>query len=188
VRAAQYNRAVMRGSRVAVDRRAPAGVRIAIVISRYHAAIAAGLETGARAALGEAGLGARAVTLFEAPGAFELSQVARRVAERGRWDAIICLGCLVRGETPHFDYIAQAAAHGITRAAQDTGVPMAFGVLTTDTAEQAAARATDGPLNKGREAAAAALAMVRLYRGSDPTAAKAPPVRRRRGGARRAAS
>ena len=74
---------------------------------------------------------------------------------------MVCLGCLIRGETPHFDYIAQAASSGIMRAAQATGVPMAFGVLTTNTAEEALARAGDGPANKGREAATAALEMAR---------------------------
>jgi 6,7-dimethyl-8-ribityllumazine synthase len=85
------------------------------------------------------------------------------VAETGRWSAVVCLGCLIRGETPHFDYIAQAAAQGITRAAQATGVPVAFGLLTTNTAEEALARAVDGPSNKGREAALSALEMARLY-------------------------
>jgi 6,7-dimethyl-8-ribityllumazine synthase len=85
------------------------------------------------------------------------------VGETGQFAAVICLGCLIRGETPHFDYIAQAAAHGIMRAAQATGVPMAFGVLTTNTADEAMARAIEGPGNKGREAAVAALAMARLY-------------------------
>ena len=76
----------------------------------------------------------------------------------------MCLGCLIRGETPHFDYIARAAADGIMRAAQRHGVPVAFGVLTTNTADEAMARAGDGPSNKGREAALAALAMARVYR------------------------
>jgi 6,7-dimethyl-8-ribityllumazine synthase len=98
------------------------------------------------------------------PGAYELAQAAQRVAQEGGWDAVVCLGCLIRGETPHFDYIATAAADGIMRAAQATGVPMAFGVLTTNTAEEAVARATAGPANKGREAATAALAMANLYR------------------------
>ena len=75
----------------------------------------------------------------------------------------MCLGCLIRGETPHFDYIARAAADGILRAAQETGVPVSFGVLTTNTAEEALARAGDSPANKGREAALAALDMARLY-------------------------
>jgi 6,7-dimethyl-8-ribityllumazine synthase len=97
------------------------------------------------------------------PGAFELAQAASVVAQTRRWDAVVCLGCLIRGETPHFQVIADATADGIMRAAQATGVPMAFGVLTTHTAEEALARAGDGEGNKGREAAKAALEMVALY-------------------------
>lgn len=90
--------------------------------------------------------------------------MAKRAAETGRFVAVICLGCLIRGETPHFDYIAQASAAGIMHAAQSTGVPVAFGLLTTNTVEEAIARSGSGPANKGREAAVAAVAMVRLYR------------------------
>jgi 6,7-dimethyl-8-ribityllumazine synthase len=103
------------------------------------------------------------IETFAVPGAYELAQAAQRVAESGRWSAVVCLGCLIRGETPHFDYIAQAASHGITRAAQATGVPVAFGLLTTNTADEALARAGSGPANKGREAALAAVDMARLY-------------------------
>src|SRR5205085_3048345 len=105
------------------------------------------------------------VQVFEVPGAFEVPQAARAAAESGRFDAVVCLGCVVRGETPHFDYISSAVAHGIMTAAGDTGVPMAFGVLTTDTLNQAQARAGEGEDNKGREAAAAAIEMATLYRG-----------------------
>jgi len=138
-------------------------VRIALVVSDYHAFITSGLEAGARASLGDEGISGEGVERFPVPGAYELAQAAQRVAETGQFDAVICLGCLIRGETPHFDYIAQAAAHGIMRAAQATGVPIAFGVLTTNTADEAMARAVEGPGNKGREAAVAALAMARLY-------------------------
>jgi 6,7-dimethyl-8-ribityllumazine synthase len=138
-------------------------VRIALVVSDYHAFITTGLEAGARAALADEGITGDGVERFPVPGAYELAQAAQRVGETGQFDAVICLGCLIRGETPHFDYIAQSAAHGIMRAAQATGVPMAFGVLTTNTADEAMARAVEGPGNKGREAAAAALAMARLY-------------------------
>jgi 6,7-dimethyl-8-ribityllumazine synthase len=138
-------------------------MKIALVISRYHAFVTARLEAGARAALVEGGVAPADVESFEVPGAYELAQAAVRLAETGEWAAIVCLGCLIRGETPHFDYIADAAAHGILRAAQETGVPVAFGVLTTNTAEEAMARAGDGDANKGREAALAALEMARLY-------------------------
>ena len=141
-----------------------ASFRIALIVSQYHEFITDRLEAGARAALRESGLQDDDVVTFKVPGAYELAQAAQRVAEGGSWDAVVCLGCLIRGETPHFDYIASAAAEGIMRASQATGVPVAFGVLTTNTAEEAMARAGDGPANKGRESAAAALEMARLYR------------------------
>jgi 6,7-dimethyl-8-ribityllumazine synthase len=138
-------------------------MRIALIVSHYHAFITAGLEAGAREALAEGGVAEGDIERFEVPGAYELAQAAHRVAASGRFAAVVCLGCLIRGETPHFDYIAQAAAHGLMKAAQNTGVPVAFGVLTTNTADEALARAADGPGNKGNEAGRAALAMVRLY-------------------------
>jgi 6,7-dimethyl-8-ribityllumazine synthase len=136
---------------------------VALVVSEYHAFITDGLEAGARAALAEAGWADEVVETFLVPGAFELPQAAQRVAESRRFAAVVCLGCLIRGETPHFDYIAQAASAGIMRAAQATGVPVAFGLLTTNTVEEAVARSVPGPSNKGREAAMAAASMVRLY-------------------------
>ena len=149
-------------------------MRVAIVLSQYHGFITERLEVGARAVLRESGIADDAVETFSVPGAYELAQAAQRVAEAGGWSAVICLGCLIRGETPHFEYIAAAASDGIMRAAQATGVPMAFGVLTTNTADEAMSRASDGPSNKGREAAAAAIGMARLYeridmRASAPT-------------------
>ena len=141
--------------------------RIALVVSEYHAFVTEGLESGARAALAEAGWNDEGLERFLVPGAFELPQAAKRVAESGRFAAVICLGCLIRGETPHFDYIAQAAAFGIMHASQSTGVPVAFGLLTTNTVDEAIARAASGPANKGREAAIAVVAMVRLYRRLD---------------------
>ena len=142
----------------------PASFRIALIVSTYHGFITDRLEAGARAALRESGLQDDDVVTFRVPGAYELAQAAQRVAQDRSWDAVVCLGCLIRGETPHFDYIASAAAEGIMRAAQATAVPIAFGVLTTNTAEEAMARAGDGPANKGRESAAAALEMARHYR------------------------
>jgi 6,7-dimethyl-8-ribityllumazine synthase len=139
-------------------------MRIALIVSTYHAFVTERLEAGARAALRDAGLEDEDVVTFKVPGAYELAQAAQRVAETRSYDAVVCLGCLIRGETPHFDYIATAAADGIMRAAQSTAVPVAFGLLTTNTAEEAMARAGDGPSNKGRESAAAALEMATLYR------------------------
>jgi 6,7-dimethyl-8-ribityllumazine synthase len=150
-------------------------VRIALLVSRYHSFITDRLESGARAALHEAGLADSDVLTFAVPGAFELSQAAYRVAASSEYRAVVCLGCLIRGETPHFDYIAQAVAHGITRAGQDTGVPVSFGVLTTNTADEALARAGDGPANKGREAALAAFEMARLWERLDEADAAGGP-------------
>lgn len=138
-------------------------MRIALVVSQYNGFVTERLEAGARRTLADAGVPAASVETFPVPGAFELPQAAARLAQTGDWSAVVCLGCLIRGETPHFEYIADATANGIMRAAQETGVPIAFGVLTTNTAEEAIARASDGETNKGREAATAALEMARLY-------------------------
>jgi 6,7-dimethyl-8-ribityllumazine synthase len=138
-------------------------MRVALVVSQYHDFITSRLEAGARGLLAERGLETDDVVTFMVPGAFELAQAAHVIAAQGRWQAVVALGCLIRGETPHFDYIAQAAAHGLMRAAQNTGVPVAFGLLTTNTAEEAMARAAEGHGNKGREAAAAALDMADVY-------------------------
>jgi 6,7-dimethyl-8-ribityllumazine synthase len=138
-------------------------MRIALIVSRYNAFVTDRLEAGARAALRDAGLAESDIETFAVPGSYELAQAASAVADTGRWNAIVCLGCLIRGETSHFEFIAQAAANGIIRAGQATGVPMTFGVLTTNSAEEALARAGEGSANKGREAAIAAVEMARLY-------------------------
>jgi 6,7-dimethyl-8-ribityllumazine synthase len=140
------------------------GFRFALVVSRFNEAITTRLRDGARAALIEAGAAAGDVGEYWVPGAFELPQAARELADTGRFDAIIALGCVIRGETPHFDYICGAVANGLMTASGDTGVPMAFGVLTTDNEAQAAARAGEGPDNKGFEAAAAGIEMAQLFR------------------------
>lgn len=139
-------------------------MRIALIVSTYHAFVTDGLEQGARDALVADGVPADGIARFAVPGAWELAQAASRVAATGGFDALVCLGCLIRGETPHFDYIAQAASHGLLRTAQDHGVPVGFGLLTTNTADEAVARSVPGDANKGAEAARAALEMVRLYR------------------------
>jgi 6,7-dimethyl-8-ribityllumazine synthase len=141
-----------------------AGFRFAIVVSRFNEGITGALREGAVAALREAGAADGDIDVVDVPGAFELPQAARAVAETAKFDAVICLGCVIRGATPHFEYISSAAAHGVMDAAGETGVPMAFGVLTTDTEAQAQERAAPGPDNKGREAAAAAIEMAVLYR------------------------
>lgn len=148
-------------------------MKLAFIVSNYNAFVTDRLEAGGRARALEAGMAESDIETFRVPGAFELPQAAERVAESGEWQAIVCLGCLIKGETPHFDFIAQAVADGITRAAQATGVPIAFGVLTTNTADEALARAGDGPSNKGREATEAALSMAALYASIDHAADRA---------------
>jgi 6,7-dimethyl-8-ribityllumazine synthase len=140
------------------------GCRFAVVVSRFNGEVTAGLLRGARQALAEARVRDEDVTILHVPGAFEIPVTALRAAETGGYDAVICIGCLIKGDTMHFEYIAAAACHGIAEAAAATGVPMALGVLTTLTEEQAMARAADGPANKGREAALAAVEMATLFR------------------------
>jgi len=148
----------LRGSRTAP------GCRFAIVVSRFNEAITDGLLNGARQALAEAAVREEDVTVMRVPGAFEIPVTALRAAATGRFDAVICIGCLIKGETMHFEYIAGAACQALADAAAATGVPIALGVLTTLTEEQAMARAADGPGNKGREAAFAAVEMATLLR------------------------
>jgi 6,7-dimethyl-8-ribityllumazine synthase len=139
-----------------------AGLRFALVVSKYHEFVTDRLREAALAALDAAGVPAPEVTVVRVPGAFEIPLAAQTAAETGRFDAIVCLGCVVRGETPHFDYICSAVAHGLTSGAAATGIPMAFGVLTTNSIEEALARAGEGPANKGREAALAAIEMAQV--------------------------
>lgn len=138
-------------------------MRIAIVVARFNDFITERLLEGATAALADADVSGEAVEVVRVPGAFEIPMAAQRIAETGQVAAVICLGCLIRGATPHFEYIASACAHGITAAASSTGVPMSFGVLTTNSAEEALERVAPGPAHKGREAAEAALEMARLF-------------------------
>ncbi len=140
------------------------GLRIAIVVSRFNADVTDRLLSGALEGLASAGAAADAVDVIGVPGAFEVPQAARSAAATGAYDAVVCLGCLIRGETPHFEYISGAVAQGIMSASAETDVPMAFGVLTTNSEEQALARAVPGPDNKGWEAAAAAVEMAVLRR------------------------
>jgi 6,7-dimethyl-8-ribityllumazine synthase len=152
-------------------------LRIAIVVSRYNDFVTDRLRDGAIEALRDAGAADTAVDVLGVPGAYEVPQAAHAAAATGRYDAVVCLGGLIRGETPHFDYISSAVAHGIMQASMTTGVPISFGVLTTDTAEQALARAVPGTTNKGWEAASAAVEMatlrqfVRAAGDANPTAA-----------------
>jgi 6,7-dimethyl-8-ribityllumazine synthase len=148
----------LRGSRSAP------GCRFAIVVSRFNEEITEGLLAGARAALSAASVADDDVTIIRVPGAYDIPVAALRAGETGEFDAVVCIGCLIKGDTMHFEYIADAACHAIAEAAAATGVPMALGVLTTLTEEQAIERAGDGPGNKGREAAEAAIEMATLFR------------------------
>lgn len=139
-------------------------LRMAVVVSQFNAAITDGLLAGARGVLHAAGVGSGDVVVLSVPGAFELPVTAMRLAETGGYDAVICLGCLIKGETMHFEYIAEATSRGLMDVSLATGVPVAFGLLTTLTEEQAIERSQPGDLNKGAETARAALEMARLFR------------------------
>ena len=140
------------------------GMTFAIVVSKFNDFVTERLQAGALEGLKSAGVGSDDICVIKVPGAFEIPFAAKEAASRGRFAAVICLGCLIRGATPHFEYIASACAHGITDAAATTGVPMSFGVLTTNSVEEALERAADGPANKGWEAAIAAVEMATLQR------------------------
>lgn len=140
------------------------GLRIAIVVSRFNEFITMKLLAGAREALVAHGAKAGDITEVWVPGAWELPLAAKTLAETGRFDALVCLGCVIRGETTHHIHVGGEAARGIADVSLSTGVPIGFGVLTTDTMEQAVARAGGEDGNKGADAALAAVEMVRLLR------------------------
>ncbi len=133
------------------------GLRIALVVSRYNDFVTNRLRDAAVDTLVSEGLARADVITHEVPGAYEIPQGALAVARALAPDAVVCLGCVIRGATPHFEYISSAVAHGITNAALTSDIPMAFGVLTTNSVEEALERAAPGAANKGREAALAAI-------------------------------
>lgn len=139
-------------------------VRVAILASRFNAPVVDALVVGAIAALGEDGIPREAVALVRVPGAWELPLAAAWLARSGRCDAIVALGCVVRGETSHYDVIVNESARGLAALALETGIPVANGVLACEDEAQARARSAPGESNKGREAARAALEMARLKR------------------------
>ncbi len=151
------------GARVVVGLEPDPAARFAIVASRYHADIVQPLVDGAFAELAEAGIGPERITLCPVPGAFELPIAARGFATAG-YAAVICLGCVIQGETPHFTFVCAEAARGCTLVALETGIPVAFGVFTALSHEQAVARAVGAVGNKGNEAAAAALEVAGVLR------------------------
>ena len=150
-----------------------AGLRFAIVVARFNDFVTERLLVGATEALTSAGVASEHVTTLRVPGSFEIPLAAQRAAETGQFDGVVCLGCLIRGATPHFEYIASAVAQGLTHASAATGVPMAFGVLTTNSAEEALERAQPGSGNKGWEAAMAAIEMATLLARLDRLTARA---------------
>ncbi|MBI1827572.1 MAG: 6,7-dimethyl-8-ribityllumazine synthase [Planctomycetes bacterium] len=140
------------------------GQRFAVVVSRVNDFITGKLLAGAVDALKRHGCQEDDITCVHVPGAFELPLVAKKLAESGGFDAIICLGCVIRGQTPHFEYIAGEAARGIGQVAMNTGVPTTFGVITADTLEQAIERAGAKQGNKGADAALSAIELADLFR------------------------
>jgi 6,7-dimethyl-8-ribityllumazine synthase len=140
------------------------GFRFAIVASRWNDAIVSRLIEGAHRALAELSAEDDAVEIFRVPGSFEIPLCALKVAESRKFNAVICLGVIIRGETPHFEYIAGETARGIGDAGLRTGVPLLFGIITADNVEQAHARAGENSNNKGFEAATAAVELVNFYR------------------------
>jgi 6,7-dimethyl-8-ribityllumazine synthase len=153
---------------------------VTIVASRFHEDISERLVAGARAALTGHGVRASDVRVVWVPGAFELPQVAERLAAAGGVDALVCVGCVIRGETPHFDYVAGEAARGIAEVGRSTGVPTTFGLITADTRAQAEARAGGAVGNRGEEAALAALELLTLFADLPRSPRRRAPVRRRR--------
>lgn len=138
--------------------------RFALVASRFNSFVVESLIAGAVDTLRRHGVADAQITLVRSPGAFELPLVVQKVAASGNFDAIVALGAVIRGGTPHFEYVAAEVAKGVAHAMMDTGVPIAFGVLTTDTIEQAIERAGTKAGNKGWEAAMSALEMASLLR------------------------
>jgi 6,7-dimethyl-8-ribityllumazine synthase len=138
----------------------PAARRIAIVVSRFNEDVTSGLLAGARAELRESSIEVPEAAIFWAPGAFEIPLIAQALARSGRFDGVVCLGCVIKGDTAHFEYISHAASTGLMSASLATDVPLSFGILTTYTDEQAILRSRDDAHNKGREAAAACLASL----------------------------
>ena len=140
------------------------GLRFAIVVSRFNDFICSRLLDGAMDALMRHGASEERVVLIKVPGAFEIPLAAKKLATSGQYDAVICLGAVIRGATPHFDYVAAEVSKGIANVALESNVPVTFGVLTTDSLEQAIERAGSKAGNKGSEAAVSAIEMANLYK------------------------
>jgi len=156
-----------KGSPAALPREGPdaVGLRVAILAARFNAEVTDRLIEGASRALLARGATDGDIETWRVPGAWELPQAAARAVDAGRFDAVIALGCVIRGETPHFEYVCMEVTLGLGAVARGARIPLAFGVLTTDDLDQALARAGPGPDNKGYEAAMAVVEMVSVFRG-----------------------
>jgi 6,7-dimethyl-8-ribityllumazine synthase len=140
------------------------GFRFGIVVSRFNSFISDRLVEGALDALTRHGAEADSVQIVRVPGAYEIPMTAKKMVETSRYDAVICLGAVIRGATPHFDYVSAEVSKGIAAVSLDSGIPVAFGVLTTDNLEQAIERAGSKAGNKGFDAAVSAIEMVNLFK------------------------
>jgi 6,7-dimethyl-8-ribityllumazine synthase len=140
------------------------GLKIGITVSRFNSFITTKLLDGALDALKRHGVNLDDIDIFWTPGSFEIPAAAKRLAESRRYDAIVCIGAVIRGATPHFDFIASESAKGIAQVSFNTGIPVIYGVITTDNIEQAIERAGTKAGNKGAEAAVAAIEMANLYK------------------------
>jgi 6,7-dimethyl-8-ribityllumazine synthase len=140
------------------------GFRFAVVASRWNDFLTSRLVEGALDALERLGADEKGVEVFRVPGSFEIPLLARRLAASGKWDAVVCVGTVIRGQTPHFEYIASEVTKGIAQAAMETNVPVVYGIVTADTLEQAIDRAGVKAGNKGFEAAMSAVELVNLYK------------------------
>lgn len=141
-----------------------AGLRVAVIASRFNDEIVSGLIDGALSCLQRHGAADDDVALFRVPGAFEIPTLAAKLAEGAQYDAIVTLGCLLRGDTPHFDFISAQVTNDLSRVASSARFPITFGVITCNTYEQAVERSSKGTSNKGWEAALAAIEMANLWR------------------------
>ena len=140
------------------------GLRFGLVVSRFNDFITSNLLTGALDVLNQCGVDEADLKVLKVPGAFELPQAARKLCSTGNFDAVVCLGAVIRGETSHFDYICAEASRGMGQVGLEFNIPVLFGVLTTENLEQAVARSGSGSSNKGRETALAAIEMATLYK------------------------
>ncbi|ORJ63575.1 6,7-dimethyl-8-ribityllumazine synthase [Geothermobacter hydrogeniphilus] len=140
------------------------GIKVGLIVSRFNSFICDRLLEGAVDTLRRHGADEQDLTVVKVPGAFEIPLVARKMVDSGHYDAVVCLGAVIRGATPHFDYVSAEVSKGVASVGLDSGMPVIFGVLTTDTIEQAVERAGTKAGNKGAEAAACAIEMVNLCR------------------------